>query len=66
MRRLAKTANIAHAIVKDPPILIWDEDSSTVDNETEAPIQKSLAMIIQNYITIAIAHRHIYRPIRLG
>ncbi len=48
---------IARAIVKDPPILILDEATSAVDNETEAAIQKSLAMITQNRTTIAIAHR---------
>ncbi|KST65987.1 hypothetical protein BC008_23720 [Mastigocoleus testarum BC008] len=45
------------AILKDPPILILDEATSAVDNETEAAIQKSLITIIQNRTTIAIAHR---------
>ncbi|MFN6517015.1 MAG: ABC transporter ATP-binding protein [Nostoc sp. CreGUA01] len=48
---------IARAILKDPPILILDEATSAVDNETEAAIQQSLAMITQNRTTIAIAHR---------
>ncbi|MFB2839037.1 ABC transporter ATP-binding protein [Floridanema evergladense] len=48
---------IARAILKDPPILILDEATSAVDNETEAAIQKSLAKITQNRTTIAIAHR---------
>ncbi|MEG4454990.1 ABC transporter ATP-binding protein [Microcoleus sp. N9_A1] len=48
---------IARAILKDPQILILDEATSAVDNETEAAIQKSLAMITQNRTTIAIAHR---------
>jgi ATP-binding cassette subfamily B protein len=48
---------IVRAILKDPPILILDEATSAVDNETEAAIQKSLAMITQNRTTIAIAHR---------
>ncbi|MBE9180605.1 ABC transporter ATP-binding protein [Oculatella sp. LEGE 06141] len=48
---------IARAILKDPPILILDEATSAVDNETEAAIQKSLQVITQNRTTIAIAHR---------
>lgn len=48
---------IARAILKDPPILILDEATSAVDNETEAAIQKSLSIITQNRTTIAIAHR---------
>ena len=48
---------IARAILKDPPILILDEATSAVDNETEAAIQKSLKKITQNRTTIAIAHR---------
>jgi ATP-binding cassette subfamily B protein len=48
---------IARALLKDPPILILDEATSAVDNETEAAIQKSLEHITQNRTTIAIAHR---------
>jgi ATP-binding cassette subfamily B protein len=48
---------IARAILKDPPILILDEATSAVDNETEAAIQKSLQVITKNRTTIAIAHR---------
>lgn len=48
---------IARALLKDPPILILDEATSAVDNETEAAIQRSLSHITQNRTTIAIAHR---------
>ncbi|OKH42738.1 ABC transporter [Calothrix sp. HK-06] len=48
---------IARAILKDPPILILDEATSAVDNETEAAIQMSLERITANRTTIAIAHR---------
>ncbi|MCL2932832.1 MAG: ABC transporter ATP-binding protein/permease [Trichodesmium sp. MAG_R03] len=48
---------IARVVLKNPPILILDEATSAVDNETEAAIQKSLEKITQNRTTIAIAHR---------
>jgi ATP-binding cassette, subfamily B, bacterial len=48
---------IARAILKNPRILILDEATSAVDNETEAAIARSLAVITQNRTTIAIAHR---------
>lgn len=49
--------SIARAILKDPSILILDEATSAVDNETEAAIQRSLDKIIQERTTIIIAHR---------
>lgn len=48
---------IARAVLKNPPILILDEATSAVDNETEAAIQRSLEKITLNRTTIAIAHR---------
>jgi len=48
---------IARAILKNPPVLILDEATSAVDNETEAAIQRSLEKITKNRTTIAIAHR---------
>jgi len=49
--------SIARAILKDPPVLILDEATSAVDNETEAAIQRSLFKISKDRTTIIIAHR---------
>jgi ATP-binding cassette subfamily B protein len=49
--------SIARAVLKDPPILVLDEATSSVDNETEAAIQRSLAHIEEGRTSIIIAHR---------
>ena len=49
--------SLARAIVKNPPILILDEATSAVDNETEAAIQRSLAVISQQRTVLVVAHR---------
>ncbi|MEX2476679.1 ABC transporter ATP-binding protein [Marinobacter sp.] len=49
--------SLARALLKDPPILILDEATSAVDNETEAAIQRSLKRIGHNRTVIMIAHR---------
>lgn len=49
--------SIARALLKDPPVLILDEATSAVDNETEAAIQRSLSQISEDRTTIVIAHR---------
>jgi len=48
---------LARAVLKDSPILILDEATASVDNETELLIQKSLAKLTKNRTTIVIAHR---------
>jgi ATP-binding cassette subfamily B protein len=48
---------IARAILRDPAILVLDEATSAVDNETEAAIQRSLARVSADRTTIMIAHR---------
>ncbi|WP_320674853.1 ABC transporter ATP-binding protein [Prochlorococcus sp. MIT 1341] len=48
---------LARAILKDSPILILDEATASVDNETEAAIQRSLEKITRGRTTIVIAHR---------
>lgn len=49
--------SIARAVLKNPPVLVLDEATSAVDNETEAAIQRSLERITLNRTTIVIAHR---------
>jgi ATP-binding cassette subfamily B protein len=48
---------IARAILKDAPILILDEATSAVDNETEAALQRSISKVSQNRTAVIIAHR---------
>ena len=49
--------SIARAIVRDPAILVLDEATSAVDNETEAAIQRSLETVARDRTTLVIAHR---------
>ncbi|MBT5508845.1 MAG: ABC transporter ATP-binding protein [Euryarchaeota archaeon] len=48
---------IARAVLKDAPILILDEATSNVDNETEAALQRSIERISADRTTLIIAHR---------
>jgi ATP-binding cassette subfamily B protein len=48
---------LARAILKDPPILVLDEATSAVDNETEAAIQRSLERLVVGRTSLIIAHR---------
>ena len=48
---------IARAILKDAPILILDEATSSLDAESEALVQAALANLMQNRTVMVIAHR---------
>ena len=48
---------IARAVLKDAPVLVLDEATSNVDNETEAALKRSISQISKGRTTLIIAHR---------
>jgi ATP-binding cassette, subfamily B, bacterial MsbA len=49
--------SIARALLKNAPILILDEATSSLDSESEIEVQKALERLMQNRTTLVIAHR---------
>ncbi len=49
--------SVARVFLKDPPIIIFDEATSSLDNESEKAVQDSLERLTVNRTTLVIAHR---------
>ncbi len=53
----AQRLSIARCLLKDPPIMVFDEATSSIDNETERAIQRTFQKIRGTKTTFLIAHR---------
>ena len=49
--------SIARALLKDSPVLILDEATAALDNESERRVQQELAVLMRGRTTLVIAHR---------
>ena len=49
--------SIARVLLKDPPIVIFDEATSNIDTETEVKIREALDVLMEGRTTLIIAHR---------
>ncbi|HEX9284117.1 MAG TPA: ABC transporter ATP-binding protein [Nitrospirales bacterium] len=49
--------SIARVLLKDPPIIVFDEATSNIDTETEVKIREALEVLTHNRTTFIIAHR---------
>jgi subfamily B ATP-binding cassette protein MsbA len=49
--------SIARALLKDSPVLILDEATAALDNESERRVQQELALLMEGRTTLVIAHR---------
>src|SRR6185436_2121840 len=49
--------SIARVLLKDPPVIIFDEATSNIDTETEVKIREALEVLTRGRTTFIIAHR---------
>jgi ATP-binding cassette subfamily B protein len=49
--------SIARVFLKNPPVIIFDEATSSLDNESEQAVQDSLEELVDNRTVLVIAHR---------